>query len=46
MMRGPCFFVFVFLLFTTTEICFGSTEVGIFLPGKKHFMLGKQSGKK
>ena len=42
MKRDPFFF---FSLFKATEICFGSTKLGIFPTGKNHFTLGKKSGK-
>ena len=38
------FFFFFFSLFKTTEICFGSTKMGIFYP-EKAFHAGKKSGK-
>ena len=38
------FFFFFFSLLKTTEICFGSTKMGIFT-GKKHFTRKKKSGK-
>ena len=43
--RGPLFFFFFFFfsLFKTTEICFGSTRMGIFYQ-EKSFHAGKKSG--
>ena len=38
------FFFFCFSLLKTTEICFGSTQTGIFYR-EKHFTPGKKSGK-
>ena len=43
--RGPFFFFFFcFSLLKTTEICFGSTKMGIFFR-EKHFTLGKKISK-
>ena len=39
------FWVFCFSLLKTTEICFGSTIVENFYIRKKHFTVGKKSGK-
>ena len=47
MRRVPFFFFFFFFgftLFKTTEICFGSTKMGIFYR-EKHFTPGKNSEK-
>ena len=42
--RGPFFYfiLFYFSLFKKTEICFGSTKMGVFYQGKKHFTRGKK----